>query len=90
MFPLVLFPALMASSSSLSLGGEESGTDKISQSLIHSLLSLLGSPSFRFHAKIQDLVGPEDAQQIMPSQPQRHKASSMHVLSCKLVPVGRP
>lgn len=39
MFPLVLFPALMAPSPSLTLGGEESGTDKMPQSLSHSVLS---------------------------------------------------
>lgn len=70
MFPLEPFPALMAPSRSLSLGGEESGTDKMSQSLSHSLLSPLGNPSLRFHAKTQDLVGPGDTGQIVSSQPQ--------------------
>lgn len=51
----------------LSLGGEDSGTDKMSQSLGQSLLSPLGSPSFRFHARIQNLMGPGDAGQMVLS-----------------------
>jgi hypothetical protein len=51
-FPLVLFPALMTLSSLLRVDGKESGTDKMSQSL---------SPSLRFQAGTQNLVGIDDA-----------------------------
>lgn len=51
----------------LSLGGEQSGTDKMSQSLGQSLLFPLGSPSLRFHARIQNLMGPGDTGQLVHS-----------------------
>lgn len=90
MFPLVLFPALMAP---LTLTQSGRGRVRYRQDVPvpqSSLFSPLGSPLFRFHARTQDLVGPGDAGQIVHSQPQRQKAGSRHVLSCRLLPVGRP